>query len=330
MATAPRPNPGETRALLFSRGYRRVNPPARRLGQENAVFCGTGRHYSTGEVEGWLSIKTMLSGAAVWETPERRFHVDENCYLILNDGHRYTLRMDSPQENATTFVLFFRRGFVEDIFRCAVTPGARLLDDPEREAEPLAFFERLESRESPLLALLARYRRHLERTLERGPDSAGGSADWFTRIAEQMVREHRKTDAAMARLPALRAATRAELYRRVLRGRDFLLARPAERVRLDDAAREACLSPYHFHRAFRCAFGCTPHEYLTRHRLGRASRLLRETARSVTDVCLDVGFESLGSFSSLFRRHIGVSPRAFRSAQRRIRKIEEELLPVSA
>lgn len=144
-----------------------------------------------------------------------------------------------------------------------------------------------------------------------------------------MVREHRKTDAVIARLPALRPATRIELCRRVLRGRDFLLARPAEAVALGDVARAAWLSPYHFHRAFRRAFGCTPHEYLTRHRIDRARRLLRETDRSVTDVCLDVGFESLGSFSSLFRRHMGVSPRAFRSAQGRIRKIEEEFLPAT-
>jgi len=302
------------------------NPPPGRLGRENAVYSGTSAHYSTGEVEGWLSIKTMLSGAAVWETRERRFIVDENCYLILNDRHRYTLRMDSPQQDATTFVLFFRRGFIEEVFRSATSPAARLIDDPEGHVEALGFFERLEPLSGPLGELMRRFRRRLE----AGPVSLLESDAWFTRAAEKMLREHRKTDAAIARLPALRPATRVELYRRVLRGRDFLLARPAERIRLDDAAREACLSPYHFHRAFRGAFGCTPHEYLTRHRLDGASRLLRETSRSVTDVCFDVGFESLGSFSSLFRRHMGISPRAFRGAHGRIRKIEEELVPVSA
>lgn len=326
MTTIPRPNPRTVRALPLLRGLGPGNPPPGRLGRENAVYSGTSAHYSTGEVEGWLSIKTMLSGSAVWETRERRFIVDENCYLILNDHHRYTLRMDSPQQNVTTFVRFFRRGFVEDVFRSATSPAARLIDEPEGQAAPVGFFERLESLSGPLGELLRGFRRRLE----AGPVSPLESDAWFTRGAEQMLREQRKTNAAIGRLPALRPVTRTELYRRVLRGRDFLLARPAERVRLADAAREACLSPYHFHRAFRGAFGCTPHEYLTRYRLDLASRLLRETARSVTDICFDVGFESLGSFSSLFRRHMGVSPRAFRSAHGRIRKIEEELPRVLA
>lgn len=71
-------------------------------------------------------------------------------------------------------------------------------------------------------------------------------------------------------------------------------------------------------------------EYLILHRLQRASRLLRETSRSVTEICFDAGFESLSSFSSLFRRRVGVSPRDFRNTQGRIRKIEEVSLPVSA
>jgi AraC-like DNA-binding protein len=116
----------------------------------------------------------------------------------------------------------------------------------------------------------------------------------------------------VAKLPAARAATRSELYRRLLRGRDFLLSSLDARVRLKEAAREACLSPYHFHRAFRQVFGETPHRFLLRQRLARAASLLRHRDMSVTDVCLETGFESLPSFSTLFRRHFGVAPRDFR------------------
>lgn len=177
-------NPKKVRLLPLLRSRGPVNPPAGRLGRENAVFTGTGTRYATGQVEGWLSIKTMLSGSAVWETPERCFTVDENSYLILNDRHPYTLRMDLPHQGVTTFVLFFRRGFVEDLYRCKVTPGERLLDDSEEKPAPLEFFERLESCESPLLALLARFRRRLENGFEPGPMSDGESHDWFTRLAE--------------------------------------------------------------------------------------------------------------------------------------------------
>ncbi|MVZ99192.1 helix-turn-helix domain-containing protein [Actinomadura sp. LD22] len=77
-------------------------------------------------------------------------------------------------------------------------------------------------------------------------------------------------------------------------------------------ARIAHVSPAHFTRAFRAAFGETPHRYLQRRRVERAMFLLRETDRSVTDVCFEVGFGSLGTFSRTFRAIVGRSPREYR------------------
>jgi AraC-like DNA-binding protein len=85
-----------------------------------------------------------------------------------------------------------------------------------------------------------------------------------------------------------------------------------EHLSLKSIARLAHLSPFHFHRAFSAVFGETPHAYRTRRRLERAARLLEETDAPVIDVCLQSGFESAGSFSTLFRRRYGASPVEFR------------------
>jgi len=85
-----------------------------------------------------------------------------------------------------------------------------------------------------------------------------------------------------------------------------------EELTLSDLCLEAELSPWHLLRAFRSAFGETPHDFLTRLRIERAKELLTITSRQVTEICFDVGFTSLGSFSTLFRRHVQLSPAAFR------------------
>lgn len=85
----------------------------------------------------------------------------------------------------------------------------------------------------------------------------------------------------------------------------------AEPLDLDQIAREVHFSRYHFIRLFRSAFGVTPHQYLIRKRLEKAKELLAGEM-SVTDVCLAVGFQSLGSFSTLFQREVGRSPQQFR------------------
>lgn len=108
-----------------------------------------------------------------------------------------------------------------------------------------------------------------------------------------------------------------ELFRRLCRSRDYVAAGFDQPLRLADAAREACLSPYHYHRLFTQTFGETPHQFLTRLRMDEAKRLLACRQAPVTTVCYAVGYESLGSFSSRFRRLVGHSPAEYQRAIRR-------------
>jgi len=107
-------------------------------------------------------------------------------------------------------------------------------------------------------------------------------------------------------------------YRRLCRAKDFLAASYRERVRLEDAARAACLSPWHFHRLYVLTFRETPHEFLTRLRIDEARRRLAISSDSATDICFDLGYESLGTFSWRFRNLVGCSPREYRRRARRI------------
>jgi AraC-like DNA-binding protein len=105
-------------------------------------------------------------------------------------------------------------------------------------------------------------------------------------------------------------------FGRLCRARDFLGESYRDRLTLEDGARQACLSPFHFNRLFVQAFGETPHEFVTRLRIETARRLLLAENQSVTDICFDVGYESLGSFSARFRSLTGLSPSVFRREAR--------------
>jgi AraC-like DNA-binding protein len=176
------------------------------------------------------------------------------------------------------------------------------------QSDRLGFFTRIESAaDDVLLNYLRRFRTELigDRLSRMEWDER------FRRVAEMLVLGRNDTLKAIESLPGLRTTTRLEVYRRLLKGRDFLLSSLSEPIGLKDIAAAACLSPFHFHRSFTRAFGETPHRYLTRHRLQRAARLLSRTESSVTEICLNSGFESLTSFIDLFRRHFGVSPGKF-------------------
>jgi AraC-like DNA-binding protein len=103
-----------------------------------------------------------------------------------------------------------------------------------------------------------------------------------------------------------------DLNRRLLRARDAMDRAYAEPLDVRAVAAVAHVSEAHFIRTFRAVFGETPHRYLQRRRVERSMFLLRETDRSVTDICLDVGFTSLGTFSRMFREIVGEAPSTYR------------------
>ncbi len=104
-----------------------------------------------------------------------------------------------------------------------------------------------------------------------------------------------------------------DLNRRLLRARDAMDRSYADPLDVRAVAAVAHISEAHFIRSFRAVFGETPHRYLQRRRVERSMFLLRETDRSVTDICFDVGFTSRGTFSRTFREIVGEPPSSYRA-----------------
>jgi len=102
--------------------------------------------------------------------------------------------------------------------------------------------------------------------------------------------------------------------RHLLRAKDAADSRYFEPLNVDDLARAAGLSRAHFSREFRRVFGESPHGYLLTRRLERAAALLRGTDRSVAEICMSVGLQSVGSFTTSFKRAYGLTPTAYRAA----------------
>ena len=104
-----------------------------------------------------------------------------------------------------------------------------------------------------------------------------------------------------------------ETYRKIIAAKWYMDENFHEPIDLDRLSREACLSRYHFHRLFTRIYRRTPHQYLTQQRLRQARQWLANKEPSISDICNNVGFESIGSFSSLFKKEIGFAPQFYRN-----------------
>jgi AraC family transcriptional regulator len=284
------------------------NPPWSRLPHCSAIVSGAGGDYRVDQYRTTLSVKTVVRGSAYYSTLQGRYRVTEDSILILNHDQEYSLRIkgELPTE---TLCPFFQPGFLEHVASCLAVPGERQLDDIEVHTPPVEFCERLYPKRGAVARALAGIHVGLRTPGASGPRLEDG----FYGLAAALVELQTGVRREMDKFPGMRAATRAELYRRLHVGRDFLSSCYSEPVRVATVARAAHLSPYHFQRMFKLAFHQTPMQFLQETRLEAARRLLLTTQQDITSICFAVGFESLGSFSWLFRKRFGCSPKQFRS-----------------
>ena len=137
----------------------------------------------------------------------------------------------------------------------------------------------------------------------------------ITQRALPAKRMHRKNVAQMK-------SNGSDLHERLCRARRYIDECYDLPLDLTEISKQACLSRYHFLRLFRDTFATTPHQYLIRRRIEKAKELLCSERLSVTEVCFEVGFQSLGSFSALFRRCVGDAPNSYRERQKQsLRKV---------
>ena len=254
-----------------------------------------------------LALKSVFNGQALYETDGGQFVVHDRGYLILNAHQPYQILIDSETE-VETFCVHFPKDWAADVFRSLVMPEDRLLDDPETPDSELTFLERVYAHGE----IVTPHLMALRGALAQGPPENTWLEEKVRGLLVRLLHAHREVCREVNQVPAVRQATRVEVYKRVHLAKEYLHARLAEPLTLAQIAGVAMLSPHHFLRAFKQVFGVTPHAYLTQKRLERAQGLLMQTLHPISRICFEVGFESLGSFSTLFRRHVGMSPRAFR------------------
>jgi AraC-like DNA-binding protein len=281
-------------------------PEGSRIGADNVVLHARATRHQVSGFAGPLSIKTVLRGEVSWIVGSRELLVDSSSFLILSAGEIYSMDLRAPAP-VETCCAFFAAGFVERVALDSTTPLQAALDQPERVAPALSYLSALHS--DPERALLNRLHTLAWRCREALARVA--AEEDFLLLAEALLRYYEKIRSEIARVPAARAATRAELFRRLLRGRDYLHSEHDGAISLAAAARAACLSAFHFHRGFSRAFEQTPHAYLTALRLERSRRLL-EAGSPVIEAALGVGFSSPSAFSRLFRSRYGELPSTVR------------------
>jgi AraC-like DNA-binding protein len=284
----------------------------RRWGRESAAISASARHAEYPDYNQLLSIKMATGGSEDYFVDGRRIRVDDDTFLILNDGRRYASLIDALQP-VHSFSIFFRPGLAQEVRDALCRPPEGQLEDPSADrSRPPEFDERLQEHDPTVTPVL----RYIQRVIDAGEAEDGWLEEQLHFLISRMLRLEARRCLADPLIASAKPATRRELHRRIGLGVSFIHTHYHEPIGLRDIARAAHLSPFHLLRTFKAVHGITPSTYLSRKRTVVALRLMRESRWTLTEVADLVGF---GNRTTLFR-HLRACGRRVECRPRRARR----------
>jgi AraC-like DNA-binding protein len=266
-------------------------------GRENCLILGCARFAEYGRYTQRLSIKMASGGRERYFVDGRSVAVDDDNYLILNDGRTYSSLIDASNA-VESFSIFFRPGLLEGVLGVMNASEQRMLEVREESTAPrLEFDEHLTPHNRSVTPVMQFIRHHIR----QGLDDEHWYEEQLHFLAERMLIVRQRA-ASQLHVATARATTRHEILRRLRLATDFVHANYEQDIGLDAMARSACMSRHHFLRLFRQVHGVTPLQFLHRKRIGAALRLMGSTQLTMQEIAARVGFTSRATFYRQLQR----------------------------
>ena len=268
-----------------------------RWGRENCVILGRSRHAEYEKFQQRLSIKMALGGAERYFVDGRSVAVDDDSYLVLNDGRCYGSLIQSERE-VESFSIFFRPGLLDEAM-CAMTASSEhVVDNCLPVPAAVEFPEQLCPHDTSVTPVMRFIRHHIL----AGVDDERWYEEQLQVLAERLLVQQHRTRSIGLDLDCVKASTRIELCRRLALAADFIQSSYDRDIGIEQMAAAACLSVHHFMRLFRTLHRVTPTQYLYRKRIQVAVRLQCTTDLSAQEIADRVGFNSRATFYRQLRR----------------------------
>ncbi|MBO3698303.1 AraC family transcriptional regulator [Roseivirga sp. E12] len=261
-----------------------------------------------------FSIRFGLKGTQLYHINDAQLRVNTDQFLVMNHETEYSVSSEYG-EDTTMLAFCFNENFVKDFVSYHMRTQAGLLDGFGLYdlSDPLPEF--------PLhtLPITDKLRVAIEDAMGNKMNRFNDTDDYdlFSSMLESVFASANSSLNVFQDQEIVKRSTKVELYKRLSIARDYIQAHFSEDVNLNELSKVACLSPYHFHRAFKHTFGITPKKFVTGLRIEKAKWLLLNKSFSVQTICTEVGFKDVSSFTRLFTSYAGLTPSVFRNQSRR-------------
>lgn len=272
--------------------------------ENTIIFASTSKkYYYPSHFTPYLLLANFQNTGS-YKLNNRQISINDKSFYFLNTGDKLEINFRKALP-IQTFMVLFNDQFVTDIINACQATADKLLDDPfvnnnvEFSMPAVPFFY--------TTALSKAFNSIRAGNANNLPDVDLILSD----IIVECLKLRQNTISEIDRIDAKRKSTREELYKRIILARAYMEDNDSSPLTLSQIAGEACLNKFHFLKLFKSYYGTTPHQFLIDKKLNKALTLIQSGDFSVSEICQMIGFESLGSFSNLFKKRFGVTPSKF-------------------
>jgi AraC-like DNA-binding protein len=285
--------------------------PASATREDNLVACIRACAHEAHFNEHLLAVRWVRGGRAHVTIGERAMVLDDDTYLIVNEGRSYDIRF----RNATpmqSYAVYFKRGLAAEVLAGLAMPSdVPLTAASVQGSASVAFGEHLYDHDSTVSPVLHFMERHLNPAISERAWVDEQVLFLLERMFRKVVERARRGAAG----GAVRASTRREIVRRIALATDYIHSCYDRPIALADLGAAAALSPHHLLRLFKLVNGCTPREYLQAKRARVAARLITTTELTLEEIAHRVGFEDRSTLRRQLCRVYGANARQLRKAR---------------
>ena len=276
----------------------------------NVIIQANSKEVSYPEHWGPLSIKCAFKGKEFYRVNNCNYAVADENYLVINDGNNYSSYINSDTE-VESFTINFSSPFIKEFTESANETGEALLFNFRdfNSNNNVEIIERLYLHDDFVSPVIFRM---MQLTEEDFNNNHGQIEELYFLLFERLLHKQRATLNEVSRVQAVKKSTQMELYKRLYRAKDFIDSSYNEDISIQDLANVCWLNQSYFLRQFKMYFKISPHQYVVSKRMEAAKGMLeRDASMPISEVCTQVGYIDVSSFSKLFKAFYKSSPEKF-------------------
>ena len=259
-----------------------------------------------------FSVRTVSDGYQLFKTDKKEFLLDNQHYLIINEGESFSSELSTQQEVEGILVAFNRQDF-NTFLRMTQNSHTKLLDDP--------FDASFEDREISSQSI------KISKTLKVLFNQIGSDIrnqcgtrlrydEVFSNVIQQVYKDQGLIEEKIQNLQSEKKSTRTELFKRLQTTKEFIDLNFSDDISLEMLSNVSTLSPYHLIRNYKDFYKISPYAYVSQKRIAKSQFLLRDTDMKISELAMKAGYYNQSSFSRKFKKNIGLTPIEYRAKYR--------------